>query len=178
MDEDNQVYDPGDDKALPDSLSGLLELAIDNALSLDRDQYDPVCWETHVGCGEYDDGKTRIGISGALMAGTLGVAVDATLGGADVINDERQLPRRMQAAKDVSTGHIRWALAALRGCVTDTDVERLDASMSMEQMLLDGRWTKSWGDYPFSGKFKDWDEFDAMLPHWRRLIADLRRVGL
>lgn len=175
MDECNQVYNPGDGKTLPDSLSDLLELAVENALALDRDQYEPVCWEAHT-CD--DEGKTRVNIAGALMAGTLGVAADATLGGADVIYDERQLPRKLQAAKYVSTGHIRWALAALYGCVADTDVERLDASLSLEQVLLDGRWIKSWGDYPFSGKFKDWDEFDAMLPHWRKLIADLRRVGL
>lgn len=178
MNDENGAYNPGDEKTLPDSLSGLLELAVDNALLLDRDQYEPVAWETHVDGAEYDDGKTRIGIAGALMAGTLGIPRNVSLGGADLIMDQRNLPRKLKAVKDLSIGHIRWALMALHSCVSDTDVERLDASLSLDQVMIDGRWIMTWGDYPFNGGFKEWAEFDSMVPHWRRLIVDLRRVDL
>lgn len=172
-------------KELPDKLSDLLELALNDASKLNRDRYsmDSDVW--HRNAQERYDGKCGVCLAGAVMARTLKVPHRATCELDNVSNDERRLYDKLAAIDFARMGRIDEALMCLADGWPWTDLsyqeerakkDAFEASLTPAQVAILDKWIETdLNVWPYGPQ--DWDHFDETLPQYREIIAELRAVG-
>ena len=170
-------YTPGD-AALPENLSGLITRALDDMDSLDRGVYVPVAREYHHRRGGV--GPTRVCLSGALMAGSLGANACET-----------KTPFSYAAAPEGPRNAILALDWARQGRIVEALVElspeyqaaeetypqaeaRIEDEMSDDEREVVYRWR---GAPPIWSNFIGWLFYDRFAAMMRQMAAELAAVG-
>ena len=139
---------------LPDTLSGLLEAAVDDARSLDRDLYLPNHVEWHCP-DDYD--HCEICLAGAVIAGRLNVRSYSESSPKEFAYATAM---KLSAIDKMRTGHWRSAFDILHDYHPPVDPHLLFVELPAP-------------DFPY---FTDWEEFDMHLRSLDAIIPRLREI--
>ena len=144
---------------LPNTLSALLRVAIDDANGLNRRKYVPEAILWHV--REYGvNPRCQVCLAGAVMAGTLGI--DETQNVNDIYDDT-----------DFSYKYYRNHMSAL------DELRQGDVACAVQELIGGDYW-----DYEHLNRrvryseFEGWREFNAFLREMETLYDDLVEAGL
>lgn len=158
---------------LPNTLSALLRLAVEDARKLDRTKYEPLysCWHyppaVQIPTGIQP--PCRVCTAGALIAGTLGYAPDRSFefSGSYRITFAPD-DYRLMAVERVRQGNVPSALVEMKHSRTVAGEPPLPVFIARE-----------WEDWkPRARAFKDWIAFDEHLSSIEELAERLERAGL
>ena len=157
---------------LPDKLSDLIDLAIDDALSLDRAKYIPChdYWHQPSFEGE-GPGSCAICFAGAAIAGTLKISPDkyyspGILSSVRKMNrpNERRIFCKLHALEAVRIGNINAALMFM----SDTDLN----FNSAHRVVI-----KAAGRPEGASFFRTWSDFERFLDWAGKVASELRKLG-
>lgn len=152
----------------PEKLSELIQLAIADTRSLDRDNYRPTWTTWHA--PHADNGRCMICVAGGAIAGTLGYPADTTIALAERdLNDpfstriaDRRWRNALKAIGAASAGEWKRAFRTLHGHVPDEELcERLDEIPK-----------------PADARFENWAALDNHLGSLEDGARRLHEMGL
>ena len=142
---------------LPNTLHGLLRVAIDDARNLDRIKYQPEYSRWHEPLGT---DRCAVCLAGAVIAGSMGLSPSVFC---DPLEFERPVYRKLQALNEMRTGYFCLAWRVLHEVgfqpVPEAVIEAFDSVPT-----------------PNAADFVDWDEFDIHLESLEAIIPALRAV--
>ena len=158
--------------ALPDKLSELLEVAINDLLSLDREKYTPTWDHWHTPPIDPDKGKCAVCLAGAVIANLddtsptsyIDVTEDVTFADNHLI-DDADLLRKLLALDELRSGSIA------RACDT------MEIELSLEQTA---RIQCTYHTYynNMGASFLDWPSAETHIEKLRIMVAELKEMGL
>ena len=146
------MHDP-----LPNKLSELIMVAVEDARKLDRKTYWPHYTEYHHAYPK--SGGCVICDAGAVMAGTLGVGVDTI---ANPVDFPDSVERKLLALDLARQGGYSAAIEL----IMDRDFENGHEALNEEDFE----------DSPYHD-YEDWDEFECHLQHMEGIARRLNELG-
>lgn len=156
-------------------VSDLVRFALDCGLALDRSEYLADDLRFHEG-----GSPARVNLAGFVIA-ALGMPRDADASLLDI--DDEDLRYKLFAIDFARLGLVDDAVFATQGyvlsgypgsSVTDAAVRIRDGFSEYQEDILD-KWL--WRRDPPGEGIANWNEFDAAIPAFEEMIADLRSVG-
>ena len=142
---------------LPNTLHGLLRVAIDDARKLDRIKYRPECSRWHE---PLSTDRCAVCLAGAVIAGSMGVSPSVSC---DPIEFERFVYMKLQALNDMRAGYFFVAWRGLHAL----------GFRSLPEAVI-----KAFDSVPTPNavEFSGWDDFDIHLESLEAIIPALRAV--
>ena len=153
------------DDTLPDKLSELLALALDEADKLDRELYQPTCYYWH----EFILGSERCSLclAGFVIAGVLSGHAKINLKPPDFNNVTRQKLRALEAVREGNFGEALMETGQIpesaRGEAQNMVWSR-EGDSCVELMMN-------------SSRFSDWEDFEEFKFHARKVVTLLKILG-
>ena len=142
---------------LPNTLHGLLRVAIDDARKLDRIKYRPVWNQWHE---PLSTNRCAVCLAGVVIAGSMGLSPSVSC---DPIYFERPVDRKLQALNDMRMGYFFVAWRGLHEVgfrsLTEPSIKAFDSV-----------------PIPDAAGFSGWDDFDIHLESLEAIIPALRAV--
>lgn len=169
--------------AMPDKLSTLLALGLQNMTELDRGGYEPDWGVCHVGASRQCGSVARIGLDGAVVAGTLGY--DRYMSVSVFTFANVLTSNKIRALGELAQGDVASALYFIR-CedeiaytgspfVTQTEEDEFIEGLTWNQMKVVEKWQSDIRDGLL---FRGWDGYFESEPRFQELLADLMEAGL
>ena len=144
--------------ALPDKLSELIDVAIQDAKKLDRDKYTPSYIYYYMPEEPYyDNASCYVCDAGAVMVGTLLVDKNSQ---ADPSEFHVSTERKLDALDHARRGAYSMAVEQLGFCLTIRQAQALDKIQRSPWM-----------------EYRTWEDFDKHLSHMKRVAGQLRAMG-
>lgn len=156
-------------KQLPDKLSELLNLAIEDAKNLDREKYIPLCSEWHlylspVYRGVFPPDTCLVCLAGVVLAGTMRRERTKTV----ILGKEScEISEKLNALDDMREERFTDAIKAFGVHPTDQVLYELKC-LRDDLNKTDGEW------YP---EFKGWAEFEFTLERMEKYARVLDKCG-
>ena len=154
---------------LPDTLADLLEVAVNDMNSLDRDRYLPNSLMWHSGT-DREDSVCEVCLGGAALAGSLGMDRSTPNGTADTIIRFGLNGNKIRALDALRCGDIRTAAYTLNW---HPDSIALAQAFEQREEMWELR-----SDLAAVSSFYTWEHWDNAEPRYRRLIDLLRTHNL
>ena len=142
--------------ALPDKLSELIDVAIQDAKKLDRDKYTP-SYIYYYMPDNRDDKRCYVCDAGSVMVGTLLVNTDMQV---DPSEFDVSTERKLEALDHARRGAYSMAVEQLGFCLTIRQAQALDKIQRSPWM-----------------EYRTWEDFDKHLSHMKRVAGQLRAMG-
>ena len=149
---------------LPDKLSDLIELAVKDARSLNRDKYRPHWEYWHASFVPEDGGMCSVCLAGAVMAGTMGVSHEVSAHPYLYSAEERE---KLLALDNVREGNVPLALVKINPDISFELALEIFRWMPSSSKVFDSSW----------GSFNDWEQFDRLLIWCSKVAVELRKLG-
>lgn len=140
--------------SLPDTMSGLLATAIDDARQLDRTLYHPRCGEWHTA---WEHRPCQVCLAGSVIAGSLGASHHQTLY-PNIFRGPVQ--HKLESIDFMRRG--KWVLAFKAFYQLHP---KISASRQLNRLPR-----------PDNKDFNGWQEFDSHLDSLEEILPDLRQI--
>lgn len=174
---------PDAEIALPDKLSTLLALGLQNMGELDKGGYEPDWGICHVGASRQRGSVARVGLDGAVVAGTLGY--DRHMSVSPFTFANTLTSNKIRALGEIASGDVASALYFIR-CedeitytgspfVTRAEEDEYIEGLTWPQIKIAEKWQS---DIRGGLLFRGWDGYFDSEPRFQELLSDLMEAGL